>query len=118
MTCQVQDRLGAAMVANQKEFSPRKTTEWYEMCGVLGLLLCGVKPGLEVEADFSPTTSLGKGLHTARQSSHSGHLPRTAARHPPFYSRYAKSLRRPCSTTNDTRIAFLPTTPPYLHALY
>ena len=42
MTSQVQDRLGAAMVANQKEFSPRKTTEWYEM---LGLLLCGVKSG-------------------------------------------------------------------------
>ena len=45
MTCQVQDRLGAAMVANHMEFSPRKTTEWYEMCGVLGLLLCGVKSG-------------------------------------------------------------------------
>jgi len=54
MTCQVQGRLGTAMVANQKEFSPRQTTEWYEMCGVLGLLLCGVKSGPWSRSRFLP----------------------------------------------------------------
>jgi len=41
----IQDRLGTAIVANQREFSPRQTPEKYGMCSVLGLLLCGVKSG-------------------------------------------------------------------------
>ena len=92
MTCQIQDRVGTAMVANQKEFSPQQIAEWW--CA--GIVAVRRKIRTLKSKQIPPRLRLEK-----YYTSHPGIFRAPRRDITPFYSRSAKSLRRPCSTTNN-----------------